>query len=473
MRVCPALPRHLRALTPLALTRRAGKQKFENIELDVSQPVELLKAQLFALTSVPPERQKIMGLKGGPLKDDADLSTLGVKVGQNLMLMGSAEAVPEAPKEAIVFAEDMPAKDVAALHTSNPGGLTNLGNTCYLNSTLQCMKAIPEFSRSLSQFSVGGEADPFVPAMRSLVAQLERSNAANEIQPIAFVTLFRKAFPQFAEQTEQGHWMQQDAEECWTALINNLSGKLTLATDGSPTNLGANADQPLLPRMQTLKRNLGDMLFGIELESTSKCLDSEAEPPSTTREALRKIGCHISDKTAHLYTALEVNLDEVIEKNSPVLGVEARYAKKSKLARLPPCLTVQFVRFAYRKDTNKRAKILRTVSFPPMLDVRNLCTPELQKSINAHCSILEKERDIASGAASSSKAEAPTPAAGLPPAPPAAEAAPAAAGSSSGAEAMETDTEPPQTAEEIAALAEGAAGAECGDNRTGRCAQEC
>ena len=33
---------------------------------------------------------------------------------------------------------------------------------------------------------------------------------------------------------------------------------------------------------------------------------------------------------------------------------------------------------------------------------------------------------------------------------------------------METDTELPQTAEEIAALAEGAAGAECGDNRTGR-----
>tara|TARA_B100000795_G_scaffold255472_1_gene227150 strand:- start:213 stop:317 length:105 start_codon:yes stop_codon:yes gene_type:complete len=31
---------------------------------------------------------------------------------------------------------------------------------------------------------------------------------------------------------------------------------------------------------------------------------------------------------------------------------------KRQLARLPPYLAVQFVRFAYRQDTNKRAKIL-------------------------------------------------------------------------------------------------------------------
>ena len=48
------------------------------------------------LTGVPPERQKIMGVKGGTLKDDADLSALGIKAGQNLMLMGSAEKAPEA-----------------------------------------------------------------------------------------------------------------------------------------------------------------------------------------------------------------------------------------------------------------------------------------------------------------------------------------------------------------------------------------
>ena len=44
-----------------------GKQTFE-VELDTSDSVETFKAQLFALTSVPIERQKVMGVKGGTLK---------------------------------------------------------------------------------------------------------------------------------------------------------------------------------------------------------------------------------------------------------------------------------------------------------------------------------------------------------------------------------------------------------------------
>ena len=66
----------------LAVTVKWGKQKFEGIELDTSAPVDLFKAQLYALTQVPADRQKIMGVKGGTLKDNADLSALGIKQGQ-------------------------------------------------------------------------------------------------------------------------------------------------------------------------------------------------------------------------------------------------------------------------------------------------------------------------------------------------------------------------------------------------------
>ena len=135
-------------MSTIKLNVKWGKQKFE-VELDTSAPVELFKAQLFAITQVPPERQKIMGVKGGSLKDDADMSALGLKPGQNLMLMGSADKVPEPPPVATVFAEDLPAIEVASMETDNPGGLTNLSNTCYLNSALQCMKAIPELTSSL------------------------------------------------------------------------------------------------------------------------------------------------------------------------------------------------------------------------------------------------------------------------------------------------------------------------------------
>lgn len=422
--------------------------------------MELFKAQLFALTGVPPERQKIMGVKGGTLKDDADLSALGIKAGQNLMLMGSAEKAPEAPKEATVFAEDMPAVDVAALATDNPGGLSNLGNTCYLNSSLQCMKAIPELTSALQVYtSQGGPRDgtvSIVPQMRSIMTDLQGSNAAREVNPFGFVSAFRAAFPMFAERTENGQgYVQQDAEECWSTLVSNLSQHMQLPTEGggeaATSNLAAADGGQVLPRQKALKRNLGDMLFGLEFESTYKCLDNDSEPSYVMRDTERKIACHISEKTAHLYTALEVNLDELIDKHSEQLGREAQYSKKRKIARLPPILTVQFVRFAWRKDTGKRAKILRTVSFPPVLDVRNLCTANLQASINAHCSALEEERDAAAGVS----AAAPAPS--------------SAEGSSSGEAAMDiADPEPAKSPEELAELAKGAAGAECGDNRTGR-----
>jgi ubiquitin carboxyl-terminal hydrolase 14 len=145
--------------------------------------------------------------------------------------------------------------------------------------------------------------------------------------------------------------------------------------------------------MSALKDNIGDTLFGIETESVYTNAESDAEPAYTGREAVRTLSCNITEKTAHLYNAIEVSLEETIEKQSAVLGRTAQYTKKSKLARLPPYLPVQFVRFAWRKDTNKRAKILRPVSFPEVLDVRNLCTDKLRASIAAHTDLLELARD--------------------------------------------------------------------------------
>lgn len=46
-----------------------GKEKFDAIELNTEEPPMVFKAQLFALTGVQPERQKVM-VKGGTLKVD-------------------------------------------------------------------------------------------------------------------------------------------------------------------------------------------------------------------------------------------------------------------------------------------------------------------------------------------------------------------------------------------------------------------
>jgi len=428
----------------VAIIVKWGKQQFD-VELDTSQSVETFKAQLLALTSVPIERQKIMGVKGGQLKDNADWAALGIKPGQKLMLMGTAEVLAAPPEKATVFAEDLPPDVVAAAQAINPPGLANLGNTCYLNSSLQCMRAIPEIGTSVQKFvSGGGGSSPqevaareTIAALKELNGELDRGTSAKEVTPYNFVGRFRQAFPMFAQQNEGGRgFQQQDAEECWSTLVNAMAQCMQLPEGDGSSNL-ASAPGPVLPRMEQLKANLADKLFGVELETTYKCVESEAEEAYTQRESKRTIGCYISDKTAHLYNAIETALDEVVEKTSPSLGREAQYEKKSRIARLPPYLAVHFVRFAYRKDTEKRAKILRTVTFPPVLDIRNLCTAKLTAAIGAHCSTLEKDVGIVpvADAMKAAAAAAAAPAAAAPAAAPAAAAA--SAGASSSAAPME------------------------------------
>jgi len=66
------------------------------------------------------------------------------------MVIGTAGELPKAPSGPITFLEDMTDSQLAEA-TRLKVGLTNLGNTCYLNSTLQVMRAIPELQVALNR----------------------------------------------------------------------------------------------------------------------------------------------------------------------------------------------------------------------------------------------------------------------------------------------------------------------------------
>ncbi|KAG5361189.1 Ubiquitin carboxyl-terminal hydrolase 6 [Yarrowia sp. C11] len=352
--------------------KHAGK-KYE-VEVDPESTGEVFKNQLFSLTGVPPERQKIL-VKGGQLKDDTLMNSVGLKEGQTLMLLGSAAALPKAPEKQAVFLEDMTdAQKAETLQT--PPGLVNLGNTCYLNSSLQAMRTIPELQEGLK--TSGAAPGTLTNGLNHLYTQM--SKTTQPFQPYAFVIQLREHFPQFAEQT-QGMYKQQDAEEAWSSIFSVLA--------------------------RDLKDDHVAKYMGGRYETKLICDEAPERAPVMGTEDFSKLHCHISISTNYLVDGLQAGLTETLEKNDDELGRNASFTKTRRITRLPKYLTVQYVRFFWRRDTQKKSKILRKVIFPiNELDVTPLCSEDLkQKLIPVRDRVREigKEKEDARRAAKRAK----------------------------------------------------------------------
>ncbi|XP_052238951.1 ubiquitin carboxyl-terminal hydrolase 14-like [Dreissena polymorpha] len=352
-----------------------GKEKFSDIECNTDEPPEVFKAQLFALSGVQPDRQKVM-MKGAVLKDDG-WGGMKLKDGAMLLMMGTADDLPQAPPKKTLFMEDMSEQQLASA-LEVPAGLTNLGNTCYMNATIQCLRSVPELKESLKKYTgsltAGGAivpADSITAGLRDLVIAMEKSGQS--IPPIVFLQVFHMAYPQFAEKSEHGGYQQQDANECWVEIVRCLQQKLPALKESPEQSTAA-----------TASRGFMDQYFSGEYDVTMKCEETEEEPVTRTTEKFLQLSCFIEKDVKYMHTGLRSLLEEHITKNSASLGRDAVYKKSNKIKRLPAYLTIQFVRFYYRKREDRdsvNAKILKDVKFPLSLDVFDLCSEELQQRL--------------------------------------------------------------------------------------------
>lgn len=371
------------ATIPIIVKHKGTKY---DVDLDPTETGEILKLQLFSLTGVEPEKQKFL-IKGGQLKDDTDLSSLNAKPKQVFTLMGSAtaeSAAMVAPVEKPKFLEDMSEAELAKQEGATPAGLQNLGNTCYMNSTLQVLKSMPELQQellaykpsntgqslqSLAQFGLGGmggSSTDLVGGLRELYKQMSETQEA--FPPMMFLNALRTAYPQFAQKSRTGQgYAQQDAEEAWSQILYQLREKLKQeGNTSSAASLG-------------VVEKYMEGSFETTLAPPAEAAEMEEVKNST--ENFMKLNCHIDTSINHLAEGIKAGLTEEIEKKSEALGHDAVYTKTSKVSRLPKYLTVQFVRFYWRKDTQKKAKILRKVTFQEELDVTEYCTDDLRKRL--------------------------------------------------------------------------------------------
>ncbi|NXC19837.1 UBP14 hydrolase, partial [Corythaeola cristata] len=332
-----------------AVNVKWGKEKFDGVELNTDEPPMVFKAQLFALTGVQPARQKVM-VKGGTLKVEIlEITTLKYLLlfllyfkGMTLLMMGSADALPEEPIARPIFVEDMTEEQLASavsifqtLVSCEP-----LNNGKFLN-TCSCLKVDFETVMYGGALRASGEmasAQYITAALRDLFDSMDKTSSS--IPPIILLQFLHMAFPQFAEKGDQGQYLQQDANECWVQMMRVLQQKLE-GIEGDTvmeTDSGATA-------ASSKKKSLIDQFFSIEFETAMKCTEAEEEEVTKGKENLLQLSCFINQEVKYLFTGL----------------------KLSKISRLPAYLTIQMVRFFYKEKESVNAKVLKVTLFPVVM----------------------------------------------------------------------------------------------------------
>ena len=239
-------------------------------------------------------------------------------------------------------------------------GLRNLGNTCFINSSLQCLSAtIPltdyflgyDYRSEINKDNFLGTGGKLVVAYSELMKQMWLGRKS-----VVDPTDFKKQLSTFAPQFSGFH--QHDAQELLSFLLDGIHEDLNRVKDRPYVEDrdcdGTNDEEDAIEAWKNyLRRNRSLVvdLFQGQLRNTCKCLT--CGHVNIRFEPFMYLSLPISDKSRSLEHCMDLYLDEEVLK-----GADQWYCEKCKthvdatkkidLWILPPILIVHLKRFRRR-----------------------------------------------------------------------------------------------------------------------------
>ncbi|KAI3380948.1 hypothetical protein SNEBB_002545 [Seison nebaliae] len=335
-----------------------NKQVYNDITVNVDDPPEVFKGQLFTLTDVLPEKQKI--IYKGKILDNEDWDKFPIKQGAKIIMMGTREEMMlRKTTTETKFIEDI-TEESRELLMQPAAGLFNIGNTCYMNSVIQMMRTIPEVRQmflTIAQFGNNAE-DNLMKSLKGVFENIVNKNVS--YHPVLFHKLLCTLQPMYDERVN-GVPIQHDANELFVYLLNILDRRI------------GNYQGPHVISEFTKK------FLGTKFQVQLNC--EETGEKSEMSEFEIQMSCFINEDVKYLFSGLRTKMNEMIEKHSEIENKNLMFKKTKLIDRLPAYLSIQLVRFFYKEKVNKSVKILKDIKFPMDLDLYQLCSENLQQKL--------------------------------------------------------------------------------------------